>query len=91
MDASLLHAALQELEALAEDSPNEGSAGITTRGYDALYLHDVTYPDGSEVAPGTEFVKTWRVANSGVMPWNEKVSRIFSLILKYITIQGQTP
>lgn len=58
---------------MAEDSPNEGTAGISTRGYDALYLHDVTYPDGSEVAPGTEFVKTWRVANTGVEPWNEKV------------------
>ncbi|XP_037787890.1 uncharacterized protein LOC119583468 isoform X4 [Penaeus monodon] len=74
VDASLLHAALQELEALAEDSPNEGTAGISTRGYDALYLHDVTYPDGSEVAPGTEFVKTWRVANTGVEPWNEKTT-----------------
>ncbi|KAK8738137.1 hypothetical protein OTU49_004062 [Cherax quadricarinatus] len=72
VDASLLHAALQELEALAEDSPTEGSGGGTTRGYDALYLKDITYPDGSEVLPGKEFVKTWRVVNSGVMPWNDK-------------------
>lgn len=74
VDASLLHAALQELEALAEDSPTEGNGGGATRGYDALYLKDITYPDGSQVPPGKEFVKTWRVVNSGVMPWNEKTT-----------------
>ncbi|XP_071545790.1 uncharacterized protein [Panulirus ornatus] len=74
VDSSFLHAALQELEALAEDSPSEGNGGAATRGYDALYLKDITYPDGSQVTPGTEFVKTWRVANSGVMPWNEKTT-----------------
>lgn len=74
MEATVLHAALQELEALAEESPCEGNSGAATRGYDARYVRDITYPDGSEVAPGEEFVKTWRVANSGVMPWNEKVN-----------------
>lgn len=74
VDASLLHAALQELEALAEDSTSDCAVGITTRGYDALYLKDITFPDGSIVAPGTEFVKTWRVVNNGVMSWNEKTT-----------------
>lgn len=72
VDASLLHAALQELEALAEDSPSEGTHAAT-QGYDARYVKDITYPDGSEVAPGSEFIKTWRVANTGVWTWNEKV------------------
>ncbi|XP_066990687.1 uncharacterized protein [Macrobrachium rosenbergii] len=74
IDASLLHAALQELEALAEDSTSDCTVGAITRGYDALYLRDMTYPDGSVVHPGKEFVKTWRVANNGVMPWNEKTT-----------------
>ncbi|KAK7072916.1 hypothetical protein SK128_013618 [Halocaridina rubra] len=74
VDASLLHAALQELEALAEDSMSDGAGCVATRGYDALYLKDITFPDGSVVAPGTEFVKTWRVVNNGVIPWNEKTT-----------------
>ncbi|XP_064120507.1 uncharacterized protein LOC135225174 isoform X5 [Macrobrachium nipponense] len=74
VDASLLHAALQELEALAEDSTSDCAVGAMTRGYDALYLRDITYPDGSVVHPGKEFVKTWRVVNNGVMPWNEKTT-----------------
>ncbi|KAK4309378.1 hypothetical protein Pmani_018994 [Petrolisthes manimaculis] len=73
VDASLLHAALQELEALAEDSPSETSH-LATQGYDARYIKDITFPDGSEVAPGAEFIKTWRVANSGIWTWNEKTT-----------------
>ena len=73
VDASLLHAALQELEALAEDSTSDGAGSAMTLGFDALYLEDVTYPDGSVVLPGKEFVKTWRVVNNGVVPWNEEV------------------
>ncbi|CAL4121217.1 unnamed protein product, partial [Meganyctiphanes norvegica] len=73
VDASLLHTCLHELEVLAEDSPNESCGGAAaTRGFDATYLYDVTIPDGSLVQPGQEFVKTWRVCNSGVMTWNEK-------------------
>lgn len=73
VDASLLHTALQELEVLAEDSPGESSgAGAATRGFDATYMYDVTIPDGSCVNPGQEFVKTWKVSNSGVLTWNEK-------------------
>lgn len=72
VDASLLHKALLELEALAEDSPSE-SHNSAILGFNAAYVKDITYPDGSQVPPGSQFVKTWRVSNSGVMPWNEKV------------------
>ncbi|XP_068229862.1 uncharacterized protein [Palaemon carinicauda] len=74
VDASLLHKALLELEALAEDSTSDCAGGAITRGYDALYLRDMTYPDGSVVPPGKDFVKTWRVVNNGVMTWNEKTT-----------------
>lgn len=30
---------------------------------------DVTYPDGSEVTPGQEFLKTWKLRNTGSCTW----------------------
>jgi hypothetical protein len=35
----------------------------------ASYLADVTIPDGTIVAPGAAFVKTWRVQNTGTCSW----------------------
>jgi hypothetical protein len=36
-----------------------------------------TYKDGAEVAPGTTFVKTWRLRNSGSCTWNASYSVVF--------------
>jgi hypothetical protein len=36
---------------------------------DALFVADVTYPDGSVVAPGERFEKTWRLRNVGATTW----------------------
>jgi hypothetical protein len=35
----------------------------------AAYVSDVTVPDGSQVAAGSGFVKTWMLQNSGTCPW----------------------
>lgn len=35
----------------------------------ASYIQDVTIPDGTIVAPGAQFVKTWRVQNTGTCSW----------------------
>ncbi len=37
--------------------------------YRAGFVGDVTIPDGTVVAPGAAFVKTWRVVNSGTCSW----------------------
>ncbi len=37
--------------------------------YRATFLGDVTIPDDTQVAPGTAFVKTWRVRNDGTCTW----------------------
>ena len=37
--------------------------------YRASYLADVTVPDGQLMLPGTQFIKTWRVVNSGTCSW----------------------
>ncbi len=38
-----------------------------------LILHtlDVTIPDGAPVTPGQEFVKTWKIKNTGICTWDE--------------------
>lgn len=35
----------------------------------ADYVSDITIPDGTNMAPGETFVKTWRLVNSGTSTW----------------------
>lgn len=41
-----------------------------TRCDSAAFVNDVTYPDGSAVAPGSTFTKIWRIKNIGTCTWN---------------------
>ena len=36
---------------------------------DAAFVSDVTIPDGTHIAAGVAFTKTWRLSNSGQCPW----------------------
>jgi hypothetical protein len=36
---------------------------------DAKWVADVTVPDGTEMTPGQDFVKTWRIRNTGSCTW----------------------
>jgi hypothetical protein len=36
---------------------------------DAIWIADVSYPDGTPVTAGQEFIKTWRVKNTGSCTW----------------------
>jgi hypothetical protein len=36
----------------------------------AQFIKDVTIPDGSQLAPGASFTKTWRIRNAGVCTWS---------------------
>jgi cell division septation protein DedD len=38
---------------------------------DAAYMSDVTIADGTVLAPGESFVKTWEFQNTGSCDWNE--------------------
>jgi hypothetical protein len=51
-----------------------GPGGCT---YDATFVTDVTIPDDTELAPGTEFVKTWRLRNSGTCDWGPGFQFVF--------------
>lgn len=46
-------------------------------GYD-LSTVDVTYPDGTEVTPGQDFVKTWKIRNTGSCTWGTGYGPIFA-------------
>jgi hypothetical protein len=39
---------------------------------------DVTIPDGAPVTPGQQFVKTWKIKNTGICTWDEGYQAIFS-------------
>jgi hypothetical protein len=34
-------------------------------------MDDITIGEGEEISPNTEFVKTWRIRNSGWTDWPE--------------------
>lgn len=43
----------------------------------AQFISDVTIPDGTIIAPGATFSKTWRLKNVGTCTWNTGYSLIF--------------
>ena len=42
------------------------------------FVADITIPDGSQIAPGTPFVKTWRLRNSGTCTWDGRYGLVFA-------------
>jgi large repetitive protein len=44
----------------------------------AKFVADATIPDGTIVAPGTSFVKTWRLKNVGSCTWTTSYSAVFT-------------
>jgi len=43
----------------------------------AAFIADVTIPDGTAVVPGSQFVKTWRIRNSGTCDWGSGYTAVF--------------
>src|SRR5262249_37439652 len=44
----------------------------------ALFIADVSVPDGSVYAPNATFMKTWRLKNVGACAWTTAYKLIFS-------------
>src|SRR5215510_13700615 len=42
----------------------------------ALFVSDLTAPDGSSFAPGAAFTKTWRLMNVGTCTWTTSYSLV---------------
>jgi hypothetical protein len=64
---------------LASPTPTPGPEPTGPGGciYDAAFVTDVTIPDNTELAPGTDFVKTWRLRNSGTCDWGTNFQFVF--------------
>jgi hypothetical protein len=43
----------------------------------AAFIEDVTIPDGTKLAPGEAFVKTWRLKNAGSCTWTTSYRLMF--------------
>jgi hypothetical protein len=43
----------------------------------AEFIDDVTIPDDTEMLPGQEFIKTWRLQNTGTCTWTDQYALIF--------------
>ena len=43
----------------------------------ALYVADVTVPDGTQFSPGEAFTKTWRLSNAGTSTWTTAYTFVF--------------
>jgi hypothetical protein len=50
------------------------TAGVCDQG---SFEEDITYPDNSLVQPGAEFVKTWRLKNTGTCTWDARYAIVF--------------
>jgi hypothetical protein len=62
---------------------NEGNTGgnpggATTSCDEAVFVADVTIPDGTEFYPGTQFTKTWKLSNAGTCTWSTAYQVVFS-------------
>lgn len=49
-----------------------------SKAYQAEFITDITYPDGTYVAPGSGFMKVWRVRNVGNCTWGYDVRLVFT-------------
>ena len=53
--------------------------GTTVALCDSLeFVADVTVPDDTNMAPGQDFLKTWRVKNTGSCPWGEGYELVYA-------------
>ncbi len=53
---------------VSPDTPT-AAASPTPCENDSAFVSDVNVPDGAHFAPGTDFVKIWRMRNDGVCTW----------------------
>lgn len=58
--------------------PNTAIASATSNCNQMDFVTDVTIPDGTIIAPGTGFTKTWRLRNTGTCPWTPSYFVVFS-------------
>jgi hypothetical protein len=57
-------------KAIAQNNPASNNTSCDA----SAYVSDVTIPDGTELAPGESFTKTWLIQNTGTCTWSTSYS-----------------
>ena len=65
------------LAATATPNAPATPSGPTTCTLASTFISDVTIPDGTIIAPGGSFVKTWAIQNSGTCSWGGGYNAVF--------------
>jgi len=73
-----LMASTPTLQAASSSSYSSSSYSTAYGCYNAAYVSDVTIADGTVLAPGKEFTKTWSFLNTGSCDWTEDFWITFS-------------
>jgi hypothetical protein len=68
---------LQQLQTPILLPTSPAATGSVTACDRAVYLSDVTAPDGTTIPAGQSFTKTWRVSNTGSCAWTATYKLIF--------------
>jgi hypothetical protein len=66
----------EEAEATAEATLAPTTAAQPAAGDNAVYVQDVTIPDGTVIGAGESFVKTWKIMNTGTTTWTTAYSLV---------------
>jgi hypothetical protein len=53
------------------------ATGVVASCDNSVYVSDITYTDGTIVAPGLSFTKTWKISNTGTCAWTATYQLIF--------------
>jgi hypothetical protein len=61
-----------------QNTVSYSSASTANGCNNALFVSDVTISDGTVLAPGEAFTKTWRFQNIGTCDWNEDYTIVFT-------------
>ncbi|WP_159943855.1 MULTISPECIES: BTAD domain-containing putative transcriptional regulator [unclassified Nocardiopsis] len=71
--AFLSLAVLAQADGPVEQGPTAAEGSVRpVPGDNSRFDGDITFPDGSLVEPGLEFVKVWQISNTGSVPWHER-------------------
>lgn len=66
------------------------ASGTTIALCDSLeFVADVNVPDDTDMSPGQDFVKTWRVRNTGSCPWGEGYELVYAGYANEMSGQAQ--
>ena len=64
-------------------APSGATASLGDACNNSAFEGDVTIPDGSVIAPGTDFQKVWKIRNTGTCTWDDGFTLVY--------IGGSTP